>query len=150
MDRNETECQLLNPSQKNALRISLLLVEKGMLEIEHLLSAGEHQGILLRVTDDLGEDTKRGIRQHIDEVRGVIRELKERFQLGVEVEEKRPVIFGKAPILWEIVTDTDASRLRGYGEIHPGLKEALDPLIGQLSLSLLKLHQLVAHPDSPR
>lgn len=69
---------LLNPSQQNSLRITLLLVEKGMLDMERLLAVGEYHGILFRVTDDLGDDATTEIWQLIQEVRDIIRELKNR------------------------------------------------------------------------
>lgn len=115
-----------------------------MLEVERLLSAGEYHGILLQTTGDLDEETKASIQQLIEEVREGLRELKDRFQLDLEVQSTSRAIFGKVPLLWEIMTDTDASRLRGYGEIDPGLKEVLDPSIERLSRLLLSMHQLVA------
>lgn len=139
--------ELLNPLQKNALRCSLLLVEKGVLEMEHLLSAGEYRGILLQITDDLGEDTRTAIDLLIQDIREVMRELRNRFQLDLEVERTSRTIFGKAPLLWEMVADTDASRLRGYGEIHPSLKEILNPSIERLAQSLLRMHHLVSNND---
>ncbi len=147
MNAQDGQPVLLNPSQKNSLRISLLLVERGMLEMERLLSAGEYHGILFRITDDLGDDTKTAIGQLIHEVRGVIRELRDRFQLDLEAERTSRAIFGKAPLLWEIVTDSDTSRLRGYGQVQPGLKEILDPSIERLSQSLLRMHGLVSNND---
>lgn len=144
MNASEARRQLLNPAQKNALRISLMLVEKGMLEVDRLLSAGEHQGLLFTITDDLAEDAKEALRQLIHEVREIIQELKDRFQLEMEVTAISRTIFGKAPLLWEMVKDTDASRLRGYGEIDPRLQEVLDPPLERLSDLLLEMHQVVA------
>jgi hypothetical protein len=144
VNAHHAQSQLLNAPQKNALRISLMLVEKGMLEVERLLAVGEYHGLLFRIIDDVNEDTRTSIRQLIHEVLKIIRELKDRFQLDEEVERKSRAIFGKAPLLWEIVTGTDAGRLRGYGEIDPRLKEALDPSIVQLSHLLLGMHQLVS------
>ena len=123
-----------------------MLVEKGMLDVERLLAVGEYHGLLFRIIDDVNEDTRTSMRQLIHEVLKIIRELKDRFQLDEEVERKSRAIFGKAPLLWEIVTGTDASRLRGYGEIDPGLKVILDPSIEQLGQLLLRIHHLVARP----
>jgi hypothetical protein len=114
----ENQQKLLNPSQENSLRITLLLVEKGMLDMERLLSVGEYHGILFRVIDDLRDDAKTEIRQRIHKVREIIRELRGRFQLDLETERTSRAIFGKAPLLWEMVAATDASRLRGYGAIQ--------------------------------
>lgn len=150
MNAQDSQRELLNPSQKNSLRISLSLVEKGMLDVEGLLLAGDYHGILLQTADDLDDGAKGGIQQLIEEVRELIKEMKDQFQLDLEVERKSRVIFGKAPLLWEIVTDTDASRLRGYGEIDPGLREVLDPSIERLGKLLLRLHQLVAGAQSDR
>lgn len=138
---------LLNPSQKNSLCITLLLVEKGILDMERLLSVGAYHGILFRVTDDLGDDAEDEMCQLIQEVRDVIRELKDRFQLDLEAERTSRVIFGEAPLLWEMVMDTDASRLRGYGEVHPYLKEILDPSIKRLGHALLRMHYLISEND---
>jgi len=150
VNTQDSQRELLNPSQKNSLRISLLLVEKGLLEVEGLLSASEYHGILLQTADDLDNGAKGGIQQLIEEVRGLIKEMKDRFQLDLEVERKSRAIFGKAPLLWEIVTDTDAKRLRGYGETDPRLRAVLDPSIERLGKLLLRLHQLVAGAQSDR
>lgn len=147
MNAPDAQRQLLNPAQKNSLRISLMLVEKGMLEVDRLIAAGEHDGILFRIIDDLGDGTKTSIRQLIEEVRELIKEMRDRFQLEIEVERKSRTIFGKAPLLWEMVTDSDASRLRGYGEIDPQLKEILDPSIKRLGQILLRMHYLVSEND---
>lgn len=144
MKAGDARHQILNPYQKNALRISLVLVEKGVLELDHLLSRGDHHGILFGIKDDLAEEAKAGIRQLIHEIREILREMKERFQLDLEIDKNSRAIFGKAPLLWEIVTDTDARRLRGYGETAPSLKELLDPSIERLSHLLLKMQQLVS------
>lgn len=40
--------------------------------------------------------------------------------------------------------DTDAGRLRGYGEVHPYLKEILDPSIKRLGHALLRMHYLIS------
>ena len=139
--------QLLNPYQKNALRISLVLVEKGVFELDHLLSRGDHHGILFEIQNDLAEEAKSGIRQLIHEIREILREMKDRFQLDLEIDKNSRAIFGKAPLLWEIVTGTDARRLRGYGEIDPGLKDLLDPSIEQLSQLLLSVHDWISKND---
>ena len=144
VERPDLHNEVLNPLQKNSLRISLMLVEKGMFELDHLLSGGDHHGILFRIKDDLAEEAKMGIRQLIHEIFYTLREMKERFQLDLEIDEKSRAIFGKVPLLWEIVTDTDANRLRGYGKIDPALKEVLDPSVERLSRLLLSMHQLVA------
>jgi len=136
--------QLLNPYQKNALRISLVLVEKGVFELDHILSSGNHHGILFEVQDDLAEEAKAGIRQHIHEIREILREMKEQFQLDLQIDKNSRAIFGKAPLLWEIVTNTDAGRLRGYGEIDPSLKDLLDPSIERLSQLLLSMHDWIS------
>lgn len=144
MKTSEAPRQILNPYQKNALRISLVLVEKGVFELDHVLSRGNHYGILFEIQDDLAEEAKAGIRQLIHEIREILREMKERFQLDLEIDKNSRAIFGKAPLLWEIVTGTDARRLRGYGEIDPGLQDLLDPSIERLSHLLLRMHQFVA------
>jgi len=144
VERPDLHNEVLNPLQKNSLRISLMLIERGMLEVDRLLSDGEHEGILFRITDDLREETKTDLWRLIHELRQIVREMKDRFQLDLEIDEKSRAIFGKVPLLWEIVTDTDANRLRGYGKIDPALKDLLDPSIERLSDLLLRMHQLVA------
>jgi hypothetical protein len=147
MNAPEPQRQLFNPAQKNALRVSLLLLEKGMLEVDRLLAAGEHHGVLFRIVDDLGQNTKTSVSRLVHDVRGVIRELQARFQLDMELEGKSRAIFGKVPLLWEMVTDTDARRLRGYGEVDPTVETLLNPSIEHLSRLLLQMHQLVSKSD---
>lgn len=147
MKTSEAPRQILNPYQKNALRISLVLVEKGVFELDYVLSRGNHYGILFEIQDDLAEEAKAGIRQLIHEIREILREMKERFQLDLEIDKNSRVIFGKAPLLWEIVTGTDARRLRGYGEIDPSLKDLLDPSLEQLSQLLLRMYDWISKND---
>lgn len=147
MKASDSPRQLLNPYQKNALRISLVLVEKGVFELDRVLSSGNHHGILFEIQDDLAEEAKAGIRQLIHEIREILREMKDRFQLDLEIDRNSRAIFGKAPLLWEIVTNTDAGRLRGYGEIDPSLKDLLDPSIERLSQLLLSVHHWISTND---
>jgi hypothetical protein len=135
---------LLNPSQTNSLRISLMPIEKGLLEVERVLSDGEHDGIFFRVSDDLREETKTGIRALIEEIRAVLREMKDRFHLSREINDTSRAVFGKVPALWEISAGTKASRLRGYGEVNPRLKDLLDPSVERVSRLLLGMENLVS------
>lgn len=135
---------LLNPSQKDSLRISLTLIEKGIFEVERVLSDGEHEGVFFRISDDLREETKTGIRTLIEEIRVILREMKDQFHLGREINDKSRAVFGKVPALWEISAGTKASRLRGYGEIDPRLKDLLNPSMERLSDLLISMHRMVS------
>jgi len=150
VERPDLYNEVLNPLQKNSLRISLMLIERGMLEVDRLLSDGEHEGILFRITDDLREETKTDLWRLIHELRQIVREMKDRFRLDWEPLEKRRTIFGKVPLLWEIAAGSNASRLRGYGDTHPALKDLLDPSIERLSDLLLRMQSLLADPLSGR
>ncbi len=135
---------LLNPSQKDSLRISLMLIEKGILEVERVLYDGEHEGVFFRISDDLRQETKTGIRTLIEEIRVILREMKDQFHLGREINDKSRAVFAKVPLLWEISAGTKASRLRGYGEIDPRLKDLLNPSMERLGDLLISMHRMVS------
>jgi hypothetical protein len=148
--QHDPPAELLNLQQKRALRIALMLVEKGVHEVRQMLAHGAHAGILFRVHDDLDDDSRAALLDAIQEIHEIIRDLQARFHLAIDTEERRRVIAAKVALLWEIVTGTDATRLRGYGEVDSRLAALLDPSLDRLSLLLLRMTRCVSSPHRDR
>lgn len=135
---------LLNPYQKNSLRLTLVFVDKAMLQIERwLTSEDENEGLLYEIKDDLSAEEKSQLYSHIPRIRAIISELKEEFELEKQSDDKSRLVFGALPYLWQILMETTGRKMKGYGEVNPGLAEKLNPPINKLANLILKMTDIV-------
>jgi len=131
---------LLNSSQRISLQVSLRNFEERLRYAEHILDHPvEEEAILFRQHLDLPEEYRAGIKSQIKSALDQIRELREVFSLEVDEDDLARRIESELYISWENLMDVHAIKLRGYGEVHPGLAGILDPRIQNLAAIALEL-----------
>lgn len=131
--------ELLNPYQKNSLRVSLLLFEDSLHRAGEWLDGREENGILFRCKLELSEAKRKRARQTISTALALIEKLTHTFELRTEVESASAIIRSELTVNWENLMNTQAGKLRGYGEVNPQLAGLLDSDIRNLAEIALEL-----------
>ncbi len=138
---------LLNPYQKNSLRISLLMFEDSLRHAQAWLDGHEENGILYRRKFDGSHANKKQARKVIATALKIIEKLARNFELEVEVQSASAMMRGELVISWENLMNTQAGKLRGYGEVHPQLANLLDADIRNLAEMSLRLSELLNYSE---
>ncbi|GBC76829.1 hypothetical protein HRbin08_00297 [bacterium HR08] len=135
---------MLNEHQRRRLEVSFGLLDRALVEMERLyLSSDLPQGAMFEVTSDLTPDERAHIRMTIARVRDRLRRLREQFQLQPQRREVRSLLRGYFAHFWAVLSDCRADKLRGYGEVAPQLKQALDPEVEALLIAVQRLEQVI-------
>ncbi|MCX7919229.1 MAG: hypothetical protein N3A72_06410 [bacterium] len=122
----------LNENQKRSVRVTLLLLEKSLDEIDRLLREKGHVGILYRIHQTIPEEQSKIIGKAVRQIREEIKMVKDTFHLEVAQEDIRNKLRGILGIDWENLEDIKSDKLRGYGKVEPILRNTLDPHIDRI------------------
>ena len=123
----------LNPYQKNSLRASLVGFEETLHKIERWLENGEESGILYIRTLHLKPETKKLVRQQINDALVKINELALKYGLERREEDLTMAIISLISISWSDLIDTRSRKLMGYGNIGTEISEEIDVDIQSIS-----------------
>ncbi len=135
---------VLNEHQRRRLEISLGLFDRALLEVERsYLSLDLVRGEMFELMSDLTSEEKARIRAAIEQIRERLRLLRERFQLEPQRREVRSLLRGIFSHFWAVLSDCRASKLRGYGEVAPQLKQMLDPEIEALLVLVERVERII-------
>ncbi|NOY78746.1 MAG: hypothetical protein GXO76_12855 [Calditrichaeota bacterium] len=138
---------LLNPAQKNSIRIALRLLEERLFWIETLLSQKEHRGILYSFQNDLSHSQISHVQTLFQEIEGLIARFKEVFDLPSEEEKLSQIMNGSTSYFWSIIADKKADKLKRYGDVSPDLSRELDPLVDHLIALLNEIKRVLGNPE---
>jgi hypothetical protein len=125
--------ELLNPYQKNSLRVSLLMLEDNLRQAQEWLDGREESGILYYRDLKISEETKQWAGLRIQAALELIEKLSSEFELNKEFQSAASILQGNLTVSWANLMDTKAGKLRRYGEVHPELSSMLDPDIQNLA-----------------
>lgn len=128
---------MLNLDQKRSLGVTLGIVEDELRRLEWMLDRAAEGWLFSRFTDDLSTEEKILIRGKIHLLLEEAASLKSCFDLHYSAKEFVLSSLVRAVVLYLTIEleNAGSNRLRGYGEIAPGLKQSLDPkLEGMISL----------------
>jgi hypothetical protein len=124
---------LLNPYQKNSLRITLRMFEENLHNALEWLDGREDDGILYSRKLILSPDRREQAREHIKVALGVIEKLSHQFDLRKESSDAASALCGELTVGWANLLDTRAKKLGRYGKVHPELVSVLDSDIQKLA-----------------
>jgi len=131
----------LNPYQRNAVEVSLKLLEKTLREIEGLLQL-ETDDILYRTIQDIPDERRAQIMAISRQARHQIAELAAMFDLKREEIPVHQIIVAYLSRVWADLEDTRPATLARYGEVDPALKDTLGPRIDRLITLVLEMDAL--------
>lgn len=141
---------LLNPYQKNSLRISLLMFEENLRRTQEWLDGREEKGILYHRKLELPDEKRRQAEHVIKTALGVIERLSEKFGLEVEAQNAASMFQGEFSVNWANLIDTQAGKLRKYGKVHPELHDMLDTDIRNLAEIALQLSAMLGESQQEK
>jgi hypothetical protein len=130
---------LLNPIQKNVLRIALRQFEENLFHAQTWLDGNEENGVLHQRTLNLSDKRREQAGQVIQEARELIKKVSHDFDLPAESENAAALIRGEMSISWADLMDSRAGELKRCGQVHPDLSRALDPNIERMAGIALRL-----------
>jgi len=133
---------MLNPSQKNALRLTLGLLEDELRRLRRLLQKGEGQRLLLHIVDDLTEEEKSLLNKGIDRLISYVIHLKDSFDLTNRERVLRWIVKATLVYLSAQVEAVISGNLKRYGETTSEVKETLDPVLNEM-ISVLRQMELM-------
>jgi len=137
--------RLLNESQKRSVQVTLQLLEERLAEIEHELTVAE-RGILYERVARFSPRQVERIRALIAELRQVICEMAEQFQLEREIQSPARRILGLMAITWESLEELHSKRLTAYGAVDPQLPAVIDPWADRLTRLVREVEAVAAQP----
>jgi hypothetical protein len=124
---------LLNPYQKNSLRITLRMFEENLHNALEWLDGREEDGILYSRKLILSPSGREQARQYIKVALGIIKNLSHKFDLRKESSDAASMLRGELDVGWANLLDTRAKKLGRYGKVHPELGNILDSDIQKLA-----------------
>jgi hypothetical protein len=134
---------MLSPSQKNALRLTLELLEDELRQLRRLLQKSEGQRLLLHIVDDLTEEEKSLLNERIDRLISCVIHLGDSFDLTNRERVLRRIVKATSVYLSAQVEEVISDKLKGYGEITPEAKETLDPILDEMISILRQMESIV-------
>lgn len=134
---------MLNDAQRNHVRIAMSLIEEKMHSIAARLATPKEHGLMCDIQKDITPEMARVLRQKIQVVYAVIRELRDRFALPVETKQASREILKGLPQLWVMLQETDAKSLVRFGAVDPALAPVFDPQIKTLARLMFDLENSV-------
>lgn len=115
----------LPSNHKRSLSSSIFLVEKLVDEIETLLSTDKNL-VNQTIKRDISEDKRSSVLKSIQEVKKEIKRLSERYDLKKQVVTESHFLDSRKTKVWEILHNSSASRMNGFGTFPEEYKESYD------------------------
>jgi hypothetical protein len=145
--RDDQQNSLLSEGQHRALSTRLALLDHRLSEAAALLAGRCHEGVMFEITSDLTPEQTETLLALISEARSHIRSLRDRLGLAVQYQDIRRWLVSSFGILWTILEDSHAAKLRGFGGVSPDLAAQLDPELDRLIEIVNRVKSLAADPE---
>jgi hypothetical protein len=141
---------LLNPSQKNSLRVTLRLFEENLRQAQTWLEGYEENGILYQRKLTLSEENREQAWQEVNAALELIEKLSHRFSLRKETSNAASMLRGVLTIDWANLYDTRAGKLKRFGKVQPEIASLLDADIQNLAGIALHLSAILAESQQEK
>lgn len=97
-----------------------------------MLHQSQSSYLLFRFENDLPSDRLDQLEQLFDQILELIGKAKEKFNLAEKTNTLSSYLQAFTNYFWSLLMDETSAKLARYGNVKPGLKAELDPLIDQL------------------
>jgi hypothetical protein len=124
----------MDENHKRALRSGLIVVEKLLHEIcDDLVQNGDHTTpILYAKINDVDPRSAKKLLNLTESMLDVVRQIKEKFDLGSNQESIRSLVYSRLSEIWTILEDLRPEKLKAYGQMSKADSELLRPYILRL------------------
>jgi hypothetical protein len=139
---------LLNPSQRGSVAVSLKMFEEQLRLTSAWLDGREENGILYCRKLNLTPARRQVARQRVAAALQMIANLAQEISLEQEVEDPAGLIRGEFSVSWANLIDTQSRKLKRYGDVNPEAKNVLDPAIQKLAQLAMELASIfISEPE---
>jgi len=142
--RHEELAALLNDDQRRALSTRLALLDRQLTETEALIVGGRFEGAMFKIENRLSPNRTQQILALLQMARAHVARLRDRFELSVQREDLARHLAGHFGILWTILENSRAAKLKGFGDVPDQLSQTLDPEIDALVEIVQQIRSLIA------
>lgn len=130
---------ILSKNYRRSLSASLMLVEKLILEIENMIEYPTN-GIFFKIEMDIESSQQSDKLALIAMIKQSLLQLHEKYQLNSETANAEWLVKVRKSKIWEILSESNAHALRGYGGLDETKAQELDADIA----GLLKLTEQIS------
>lgn len=123
---------LVNENQRRSIVTSLAMLDEALCLFEEYGRGREIHSIYYHESNRLSVRQRKRLLAEIERARKLMQQTKTALDLSVKVENVAKRIWGHSAGFWEMLTEMESKRLRGYGEVAPALAEYLDPMVKKL------------------
>lgn len=138
----------LNDNQVRRVVVALSHVEQALDATESLLE-GPRQGLFREISIGESAQGRQEVGSACRAARELLREAAARFNLPARREDGARIARAECMAAWSGVEEIRATRLAGYGQVDPVLRDTLDPIVDDLSRLLLRLGTLFDRWPAP-
>jgi hypothetical protein len=122
----------ISPNHQRVIGVGLYLLEKSLERIEDALITVDKERITYKVNDHLDDEVRNSVLQDIEQMRKIIRDLKDELNLQTQEESVVRRVRGEAAHIWEALSDMRSSGLDRYGKTPKELADFWDPKVEEL------------------
>lgn len=122
---------ILQENHRRSLTSTLLIVEQLLVEIEDLINR-PYSTCCFEIKNDIERDTAIRNLEIIAEARKVICNLTEKYDTAKTGQSLQRIIAVKKTRIWEILCDSRAKKLKGFGDFPKELIKEFDNDIDEL------------------
>jgi TIR domain len=125
-------CKTILPeNHRRSLSSTLMIVEQLLIDIEDL-TTNRYKPCCIEIKNDISTDIIKKNLSAIEESRKLICNLAEKYNTDKTVQSLQRIVNAKKTKIWEILCDSKAKRLKGFGEFPPKLVIEFDNDIDEL------------------
>ena len=121
----------LQETHRRSLTSTLMIVEQLLIEIEELMTS-RYKTCCLEIKNDIDNDIKNQNLKVIKEARNQICILADKYSTDMHTQSLQRIIDVKKTKMWEILCDSKAKKIKGFGEFPKNLVEEYDRDIDEL------------------
>lgn len=129
---SDDQQNVLNEDQHRVLSSRLGRLDRQLHDMGRMLSDEPPHGAMFEVTNDFTPEETARLLALLRDARERIKILRDRLGLSDQREDMRRHFVGYFSIIWTLLEDSHAAKLKGLGEVAPGLAQSLDPEIDKL------------------
>lgn len=132
---NEPE-QHIAPPLKNGIRVTLLLLDEALCEIEEWANGRARQSVMVHEHNELSDQQRTGIIETVLRARTTISELKDLIGLRGETADAAGRIRALCSSVWPHLVELQGKHIKRYGRASPRTTELLTDRSAELIQAL--------------
>jgi hypothetical protein len=121
----------LKDNHKRSLTATLTIIEELLIEVKDLMLS-QHKTCCLEIKEDVDPAIKVQNVKAVEEALDIICKLVEKYNISTYTQSLKRIIDAKKAKMWEVLCDSKARKLKGFGEFPSHLIREFDNDIDEL------------------